>query len=91
MPWFSRPYPSHQTNYTTLAPHTCSQDGGSGDDHDNDDKFMRLLHDFKFRIYEYRTNGLGRWVSAYLLISNLTVGSMCTTKSTLPETASFKF
>jgi len=75
-----------------LAPHTCLQDGGSGDDHDNDDdKFMRLLHDFKFCIYEHRTNGLGRWVSAYLLISNLTVDSMCTTKSTPPETASFEF
>ena len=89
---FSRPYPSHQTDYTTLVHLTCSQDGGSGDDHNNnDDVFTRLLHDFKFRIFEYRTYGLGRWVSAYLLISNLTVDSMCTTKSMPPENASFEF
>jgi len=44
-----------------LAPLTCSQDGRSGDDHDNnDDEFTRILHDFKFCIYEYRANGLGR-------------------------------
>jgi hypothetical protein len=62
---FSRPYPSHQTDYTTLICLTCSHDGGSGDDHDNnDDVSTRLLHDFKFRIFEYMTYGLGRRVSA---------------------------
>jgi hypothetical protein len=41
-----------------LAPLTCSKDGGSGDDNDdNDDGFMRLQHDFKFRVHEYRMNG----------------------------------
>jgi uncharacterized membrane protein (UPF0136 family) len=34
---------------------------------------MRLLHNFKFCIHEWRTNGLDIWVNAYLLILNLTV------------------
>jgi hypothetical protein len=77
IPWLPRPYPSHWTDYTTLAPLTCLNEGDSGsggdDNDDNNDEFRRLIHYFKFCIYEYKTNGLGRWENLYLLVSNLRV------------------
>jgi hypothetical protein len=37
----------------TMLPWLLSQDGGSGENiNDNDDEFMRLLHNFKFCIHE---------------------------------------